>query len=251
MTHRLQGHNAVITGGHRGLGLAVAKRFVAEGAGVLLVGRNRQKVDMAVADLLRVTPAASVFGLPADVTDDGSPDKIIARGIDNFGAPPSLLVNCAGVFIWRAMLDVSSEDWQRTLATHLTAPFLMTQAFARALRDQAPDAAASAAVVNIGSVHGPVGDGNAVPQCAAKAGLLGLTRSAAEALRPLGIRVNALNAGQIEPSTPDTISEGLDQKITQGDLASAVLYLASAESRGITGTVLDAYGITRPVIATG
>lgn len=144
------------------------------------------------------------------------------------------------------MLEVTPEDWDRVIAVQMTAPFRMTQALAQLLIDR--DAAAGASVINIGSVHGPLGDPFAVHQCTAKAGLLGLTRGAAEALRHHGIRVNAILPGAIEPESADKLSSSLEQRITQGDVAEIAVYLASEGSRGITGACMEAYGVSRPVI---
>lgn len=245
MSERLKNRYALITGGHVSLGFAIAKRFLSEGARVAVVGRSPERLEVARQKL---APLGEVHAVVQDITAPGGPAQAVAEAERLGGSCPNVLVNCAGVFLWKAMLEVTPEEWARTLDTQLTAPFLMTQALARRLVEQGR--AAGASVINIGSVHGPVGDANVVHQCTAKEGVLGLTRASAEALRVHGIRVNAIVPGAISPETPDRISETLEGKITQADVAAVAVMLASPESGGITGAAIEAYGSSRPVIGT-
>ena len=245
MPERLKNRYALITGGHVSLGFAIARRFLAEGARVAVVGRSAERLDAARRQLEGL---GVVHALNQDITAADGPARAVAAAEEREGACPTVLVNCAGVFLWKAMLEVSAEEWARTIGTQLSAPFFMTQALARRLVEEG--GAPGASVVNIGSVHGPVGDANVVHQCTAKEGVLGLTRAAAEALRSHGIRVNAIVPGSIAPDSADRLSETLAGKITQADVAAVAVFLASAESAGITGAAIEAYGASRPVIGT-
>lgn len=243
MNGSLAGQVYVITGGGKGLGLALARAFAREGARLLLVGRTEQNLEQAV-ESLRATGAAAT-ALAADVSAPRVAGEVMARCQADHGSINGL-VNCAGVFVWRKVLELSPEDWERTIATNLSAVFYMSQAAARALVGQGN----GGTIINIASVHGEVGDSNVVPQCAAKAGVLGLTQAMAEALREHGVRVNALSPGAIEPNSHDRFSRTLGQKVTQADLARVAVFLASEAASCITGATLDAFGVTRPIIAS-
>ncbi len=243
MANELTDKVAIIIGGSRGLGAAIAGAFADAGARLLLVARNRKNLERIAQEL--AGRGAGVETLAADVTGAEGAAGAVSAAVDCFGRV-DVLVNCAGTFLWSSFADISATDWRETIETNLTAPFLLTQAMAASLMEQGH----GGAVINIASIHGEVADGNVVPQCAAKLGLVGLTRASAEALRPHGIRVNAISPGAIEPDSAGRLSDGLQGKITQGDVAQAAVYLASDQARGITGANLEAFGVTRPVVAS-
>jgi meso-butanediol dehydrogenase/(S,S)-butanediol dehydrogenase/diacetyl reductase len=234
---------AIITGGSQGLGAAIAGAFADAGAKLFLVARTREKLERMARELAQ--RASGVETLAADVSDADGAAGAVSAAADCFGQV-DVLVNCAGTFLWRSFTELSAADWRNTIETNLTAPFLLTQAMASRLIKQG----GGGAVINIASIHGEIADANVVPQCAAKLGLVGLTRASAEALRPHGIRVNAISPGAIEPDSPDRLSDGLQSKITQADVAQAAVYLASDQARGITGANLEAFGVTRPVVGS-
>ncbi len=241
MANELTEKVAIIIGGSRGLGAAIAGAFADAGARLLLVARSRENLERIAREL---AGRGAVETLAADITDADGAAGAVSAAVDCFGRV-DVLVNCAGTFLWRSFADLSATDWRDTIETNLTAPFLLTQAMAASLMEQGH----GGAVINIASIHGEIADGNVVPQCAAKLGLVGLTRASAEALRPYGIRVNAISPGAIEPDSAGRLSDGLQSKITQGDVAQATVYLASDQARGITGANLEAFGVTRPVVA--
>jgi NAD(P)-dependent dehydrogenase (short-subunit alcohol dehydrogenase family) len=154
------------------------------------------------------------------------------------------ILHWRGLFAPPGVPASTVKYWDQTLATNLSAPFFLTQAAARAMVGQGR----GGAIVNIGSIHGSVGDPNVVAHCASKFGLVGLTRAAAEALREFDIRVNALAPGAIEPNSPGRRGESLAHKVTEADVATLVVYLASDLARSITGAVIDMFGSTRTVI---
>jgi glucose 1-dehydrogenase/3-oxoacyl-[acyl-carrier protein] reductase len=155
-----------------------------------------------------------------------------------------ILVNCAGSFLWKPFLEMTGEEWQSVVDTNLSAAFHTTQSTARLLIDQER----GGAIVNIASIHGSIADPNVVAQCASKAGLIGLTKATAEALRPFDIRVNAVSPGSIDPDSAHRRGESPRKRVTQADVASLVTYLVSDLSRSLTGVVIDAFGGTRTVI---
>lgn len=242
MTNMLTGKVAVVTGGGQSLGLAIATAFAAEGCNVLLVGRNPLTLQHALPQFAGLPGRAAV--LRCDVTDLDASERIGAATDQHFGRWDAL-VNCAGTFVWKSLLDLSLEDWQSSLDTNLSAPFRLSQGLVRRL--MATQQAGS--IINIGSIHGLVGDANAVPQCASKFGLLGLTKALAEACREHNIRVNAINPGAIESDSPHRLSLTTDGRVTQADVAQLAVYLTSDQASFVTGAIVDAFGLTRPVIA--
>lgn len=242
MPGRLENKVAVITGGAGGLGLSVALTFAQEGASVVLLGRNTERLDKAKASVEAV--GAKCLTLVANAADPDSIAKALSEAQEKMGAL-DILVNSAGVFIWKGFLELEPAQWQTTLDSNLSAAFFATQAFAR----QAVAANRKGAVINVSSIHGSVGDGGVVPHCASKFGLIGLTEASAEALRGSGVRVNCLSPGAIEPDSADRTSDSLESQVTQGELAKMCVFLGSDESGNLTGTNLNAFGVTRPVIA--
>jgi len=243
MTSKLQNKSAIITGGAGGLGLGIALAYVREGANVVLAGRNGETLAIAKTKVEEAGGSCAVVA--ADLSNSAGATDAIAAAEAAFGTP-DILVNSAGTFVWKPFLELSAEDWDTTLSSNLSAAFYATQAFARAVsaKEQA------GAVINVSSIHGVVGDGGVVPHCASKFGLIGLTEASAEALRGMGIRVNCLSPGAIEPDSATAISESLKGKVTQGELARLAVFLGSEDSGNLTGANLNAFGITRPVIAS-
>ncbi len=243
MSGKLQGKVALITGGAGGLGLGISMAYGAAGAKVALVGRNAEKLAAGKAEVEGA--GGECITIVADMSSATGAAEAIAAAEQSLG-PIDVVVNSAGVFIWKKFLDLEPADWEGTLKSNLSAAFYTTQAFARTTAEKERQGA----VINISSIHGVVGDGGVVPHCASKFGLLGLTEASAEALRPMGIRVNCISPGSIEPESAGKTSETLKDKVTQGELASLAIFLASDESGNLTGVNLNAFGITRPVIAS-
>ncbi len=240
----LNGRVAVITGGSRGVGYAIAHAFVAAGARVLVVSRKADAVRDAVSRLCAAGEKAR--GLALDVNGPDAAQQLTAEANKAFGRV-DILVNCAGVWVYKPLLDLTASDWATSLATNLTAPFVLTQAFGRAFVAQK----AGGCIINITSVHGAIADANGAAQSASKFGLEGLTKAAAEALRPHDIRVNAIAPGAIEPDSPTAQGAGPRVRVTQGDVASLAVYLASDAARTITGSTIELFGVTRPALMLG
>lgn len=243
MTKLLENRTALVTGGSGGLGGAICQALASDGARIVAVGRDASKLENT---LRRVREhGALAAAIPADVTEPGAPERLVTETVSRFGGI-DILVNCAGVFIWKKFLDQTREDWDATVATNLSAPFFLTQHAARAMIEQGR----GGSILNIVSIHGKMGDANTVSQCAAKAGLVGLTQATAEALREHNIRVNGLSPGMIAADSAARRGASPREAITQRDLATLTVFLVSDLAATITGTVIDAFGGTRGVIKT-
>jgi NAD(P)-dependent dehydrogenase (short-subunit alcohol dehydrogenase family) len=241
---RFSGKNAIVTGGGRGIGEAVARRLSEEGAAVMVVSRTAA----VVADALGERALAHV----ADVSVEADVQGMIDRAIDAWGGI-DIVVNNAGVDDDCPFLDVTTENWQRVLGVNLTGPFLVSQRAARAMV-----ASGGGAFVHIASIAALAGDGEQVAYGASKAALLGLNRIMAMELARHGIRSNVVHPGYTAtPLTRQYVGEemyaymmGGFARIPQGrmalpeEIAAAVAFLASDDAAAITGTDLVVDGGT-------
>jgi meso-butanediol dehydrogenase / (S,S)-butanediol dehydrogenase / diacetyl reductase len=252
-------HTALVTGAARGIGLATARRFLAQGWRVALLD-----ID---GDTLQATEAAlalpeRVLALHADVAVEAEVAAAVARLEQRFGRIDAL-VNNAGVAVFKPLLQTTAAEWQRVIDVNLTGPFLCTQACAPLMRRHG-----GGAVVNIASISGLRASTLRVAYGTSKAALIHLTRQQAAELGTVGIRVNAIAPGPVETAmarqvhTPD-IRAGYHDAIplarygTEEEIAAAVWFLCSPEAAYVNGQTLavdggfDATGIGLPSLRAG
>lgn len=241
MQRLLENKVAVVTGSSQGLGLAIAAALGVDGAMVLVVSRAKEKAERAVAMVEGSGGVASAW--VGDVRDEEAAERVVEAAVKSFGGI-HILVNSAGLFLWKPFMEVTRREWCEVLETNLTSAFCLSQSVARAMIDQGR----GGAIINIGSIHGSVPDPHVVPQCASKFGLVGLTKATAAALRDFDIRVNLVAPGSIEPDSAGRRGGSPRERVTQADIASLVVYLASDLAKTVTGSVIDAFGATRPII---
>jgi 3alpha(or 20beta)-hydroxysteroid dehydrogenase len=242
---RLAGKVALVTGAARGTGEAIARRFVDEGARVV-IGDVQQEAGRAVAEDLG---AAAEF-VDLDVTSEDGWAAAVDATVRRFGAL-DVLVNNAAVLHLAALEDTSLADFERLFRVNLAGPFLGIRAVAPQLR-----AAGGGSIVNVASVDALQGKNGVAAYASTKWGLRGLTRVAAVELGQAGIRVNTVcpeagSGDMIRPYVPDAIEDPSvvhgwgfrflpyqkDRPHAErlGDIAAMVLFLASDESRSCTG----------------
>ncbi len=236
----LAGRAAIVTGGARGIGLAITERFIASGAKVAIWDVDGGAAEDA-AKLLHQT------GVQVDVTDEASVNEALRRSEAAIG-PVDILVTSAGITGPNlAIADYPAEDWRRVLEVDLTGPFLCSKAVVTGMT-----ARNYGRIVHIASVAGKEGNPNAGPYSAAKAGVIALTKSLGKELAKTGVRVNcvtpaAVKTGMFAQMTEEHIGYML-AKIPMGrfglveEIAALVAWLSSEECSFSTGAVFDLSG---------
>ena len=231
---RLDGKVALITGGARGQGEAEGQRFREEGAEVYLT-------DVLIEQGQAAAAAIGATFIEHDVTDSDAWSRAIER-IEKEKGRLDVLVNNAGIFQMKGMVETERELWDRTIAINQTGVFLGLQAVAPVMIRQG-----SGSMINISSVAGLRGSGGAFAYGASKWAVRGMTKSAAQELSPYGVRVNSIHPGIIETAMVDEFSrKGIKERVRQqipmghyaevSDVANLALFLASDESRYCSGS---------------
>ncbi len=246
---RLENKTAIVTGGARGIGLAIAKRYAAEGAKVVIAD-----VDAAAGEA-----AASALGdancsfVLADVGDRRDADRLVAEACRRFGGI-DVLVNNAGIVHGADFLDIEEADFDRVLRTNLKGAFLVGQAAARRMVAQVKARKPPGTIINMSSINAVVAIPNQVPYCVSKGGLSQLTKVMALSLAPYGIRVNAIGPGSIMTDILRSVATDREarRKILARtplgrigepeEIASIAVFLASEDSSYISGQTVYADG---------
>ncbi|MCA1452034.1 SDR family oxidoreductase [Bradyrhizobium sp. BRP22] len=247
---------ALVTGAARGIGLATAKRFLAEGWRVALLDIERELLNEAVAGLEQ---AESTLALACDVSDATGVAAAVDAVEQRFGRLDAL-VNNAGVAVFAPLLETSDADWSRILAVNLTGPFLCAKAAAPLMREHG-----GGAIVNITSISAVRASTLRSAYGTSKAGLAHLTKQLAVELASLGIRVNAVAPGPVDTAMAKAVHTAairadyhdaipLNRYGLEEELAEAIFFLSSDRASYITGQILavdggfDAAGIGLPTL---
>ncbi len=238
----LTGRTAVVTGGAQGLGLAIAERFVAEGARVVLGDLDLTATEAAAAGIGGDVAAA----VRCDVTSAADVDALVAAAVDRFGGL-DIMVNNAGITRDATMRKMTEEQFDQVIAVHLKGTWNGIRSAAAIMRENA-----SGAIVNMSSLSGKVGLVGQTNYSAAKAGIVGMTKAAAKELAHLGVRVNAIQPGLIRSAMTEAMPERIwEQKVAEvpmgragepAEVANVALFLASDLSSYMTGTALEVTG---------
>ena len=240
----LTGEVALVTGASRGIGQGIARRLGELGARVVGTATSDKGAAAIQADF--DAAGCEGLGLCLDVTDAGSIDAAMDAIKERFGAP-GILVNNAGITRDNLLMRMKDEEWQAVMDTNLTSVFRLSRACLRSMMK-----AKHGRIINIASVVGSTGNPGQTNYSAAKAGILGFTRSLAREVGSRGITVNAVAPGFIDTDMtrelPEAQREALLQQIPLGclgsveDIASAVAFLASQQAAYITGETLHVNG---------
>tara|TARA_B100001123_G_scaffold58134_1_gene62500 strand:+ start:4354 stop:5094 length:741 start_codon:yes stop_codon:yes gene_type:complete len=239
----LSGRVAFITGASRGIGKAIAERCAS--AGAIVVACARVDHAQAVVETIVASGGAAV-AQTLDVTDQESVNNAVNEVLNRYGHI-DIVVNNAGIVRDQLLMRMKSEDWDKVLATNLTAAFRCSQAVLRPMLKRR-----YGRIINISSIVGQSGSSGQTNYAASKEGLVGFTRSLAREVAARGITVNVVSPGMIETDMTAALSvstrEALATQIPIGrfgttkDVAGAVCFLASDEAAYITGQVLSVNG---------
>jgi glucose 1-dehydrogenase len=246
---QLENKVAIVTGGARGIGLAIAKRYVAEGAKVVIADVDAAAGEAAASSL----DGARCSFLRTDVGDRGDADHVVAQACRLYGGV-DILVNNAGMVHGADFLDLEEADFDRVLRTNLKGAFLVGQAAARRMVAQVKAGRPPGAIINMSSINAVVAIPNQVPYCVSKGGLAQLTKVMALSLAPYGIRANAIGPGSIMTDILKAV--GTDREAKRRilsrtplgrigepeEIASIAVFLASRDSSYITGQTVYADG---------
>ncbi len=240
----LAGRVAIVTGGSRGIGAAITALLAEDGATVVVSGRDGDRLERAVKDL--TAGGATVVGVVADAASRDDADRLVDTAKQRFGRL-DVLINNAGITRDALLVRMKDEDWDRVMDVNLRGAFYMTRAAAKLMMRQK-----SGRIVNIASTAGAMGNAGQANYSAAKAGLLGLTKSAARELAHWSILVNAVAPGLIETdltaAVPEAARQALLAQVPLGRIGSArevaevVRFLVGDGATYITGQVFHVNG---------
>jgi 3-oxoacyl-[acyl-carrier protein] reductase len=242
LVRELEGEVAIVTGGSRGIGVAIGRALAEGGAKVALLARNGEQAAEAASGL----PGEGHRGYACDVASADAVRDTVGRIEEELGAP-GILVNNAGVTRDNILLRMKDEEWDEVMAINLKGAFHMTRAVTRGMMKRR-----GGSILNVTSVIGLMGNAGQANYAASKAGLIGFTKSVARELASRDIRCNAIAPGFIETEMTAALGEGqvaaLSERIPLGrlgspeDVARAARFLAGPWATYVTGQVLTVDG---------
>ena len=238
---RLDGKTALVTGATGGIGAAIARALHAQGANVALSGRRAAELESLATAL-----GERAVAFPADLADPEVPGKLVEAIEARFGSL-DILVNNAGLTRDMLAMRMGDADWNAVLEVDLTAPFRLARSALRGMMKRR-----NGRIISIASIVGVTGNAGQANYAAAKAGLIGMSKSLAQEVATRGVTVNVIAPGFVQTAMTDAIPEAARATLlariptqrmgTPEDIAAACAYLASKEAAWVTGQTLHVNG---------
>lgn len=242
---RLTGKNALITGGARGIGRAIAIKLAEEGANVIINYTASASLAEELVGHLQ-SRGVKALAIQGDVSDAEAAQRLVEEALAQFGSV-DILINNAGITRDNLLIRMKDEDWDRVMDVNLKGTFLMTKLVGKVMLKKR-----YGKIVNITSVVGLMGNAGQANYAASKAGVIGFTKSVAKEFAARGITVNAVAPGFIRSDMTNSLNEEVVEKYLENiplgnlgepeDVANAVVFLCSEESRYVTGQILSVDG---------
>lgn len=241
----LDGKTALVTGASRGIGRAIAIKLASEGAAVAINYAGNAKAAEEVKSIIEAAGGKAML-VQADVSNAGSVDAMIKEVVEAFGGI-DILVNNAGITRDGLLMRMKEEDWDAVINTNLKGVFYCTKAVSKLMMKKR-----AGRIVNMASVVGLTGNAGQANYAAAKAGVIGFSKTMAKELASRGITVNMVAPGYIDTDMTAVLSESVRETMVSGiplgragtpeDVANAVLFLVSDNASYITGQVINVDG---------
>ena len=243
---RLKDRVAIITGGSRGIGRAIASAFAQEGAKVAIVSRDKARCDKAADEICKNGGVA--IGIQADVSKEADAVRIIKTTKDKFQRIDILVNNAAVNLPYRSVIELTLDEWNWVVGVNLTGTFLCSRAVLPEMMAQR-----RGKIINMSSSGGRRGAAGRVPYRPTKAAVISFTECLAAEVKPYNIDVNAICPGAVETDMMREITGGKmpEYLMPPEDIAAVAVFLASDESKSITGTAIDTYGASNPLFGVG
>jgi 3-oxoacyl-[acyl-carrier protein] reductase len=242
---KLDGKSAIVTGASRGIGREIALELARQGANVAVnYSGSEAKANETVEEIKAL--GRDAFAVKADVSDSEAVTAMMKETLEKFGSI-DILVNNAGITRDNLLMRMKEEEWDEVISINLKGVFLCTKAATRQMMKQR-----SGRIINVSSIVGVSGNPGQANYVAAKAGVIGLTKTSAKELASRGITVNAIAPGFISTDMTDKLNEEVKEQMLSGiplgrlgepsDIAKVALFLASEDSRYMTGQTLHVDG---------
>jgi 3-hydroxybutyrate dehydrogenase len=234
MAGKLEKSVALVTGASRGIGVEIADRLLERGADVAICGRNEVRLEEAAARLRTRHARARVVAVVCDVARFADVRHLHAI-VDKTLGVPDFVVNNAGLVVRERLDEMSEAQWDEVLDANLKGTFNVLRAFLPQMRSRL-----SGRIVNIASISGRLGTPRLTAYCAAKHGVVGLTRALAEESREVHIQVNAICPGSVD--TDMLKGSGFLPQMMPSDVAGVAVYLLAEAPSALTGACIDVFG---------